>query len=142
VTETFIAVALIFGFARKLTYLVTIVTALFIWGIAEGFGGPYSGTSTDIGSAVMYAVIALALLVMSLQLGTSRYSVDHWIEQRVRWWHKVAEFGAHNHPAPGENRSAPLATPVTAATTSPDTTAGNNGSPASKDGRQHIGSIA
>jgi hypothetical protein len=63
--------------------MVTIVTALFIWGIAEGFGGPYSGTSIDIGAAVMYAVVALALLVMSLQLGTSRYSVDYWIDQRV-----------------------------------------------------------
>jgi nitrite reductase (NO-forming) len=112
VLETTIALALILGFARKTTYIVTIVSALFIWGVAEGFGGPYNGASTDIGAAVMYAVVAVSLLVGSLQFGASRYSVDYWIEQRVSWWHKVAEFGAHNHPAPGENGHAPLDTAV------------------------------
>lgn len=112
VLETVIALALIFGFARKTTYIVTIVSALFIWGVAEGFGGPYNGASTDIGAAVMYAVVAASLLVGSLQFGASRYSADFWIEQRVSWWHWVAEFGAHNHPAAGENGSAPLDMPV------------------------------
>ncbi len=127
--ELVIALALIFGFARKVTYLVTIFAALFIWGIAEGFGGPYSATSTDIGAAVMYAVVALALLVLSLQCGPSRYSVDYWIEQRVSWWHWVAEFGAHWHPSPSEEEAAPLAPPVVpVATTAPDTAAGGNGS--------------
>jgi uncharacterized membrane protein YphA (DoxX/SURF4 family) len=112
VLETVIALALIFGFARKTTYIVTIVSALFIWGVAEGFGGPYNGASTDIGAAVMYAVVALSLLVGSLQFGASRYSVDYWIEQRVSWWHQVAEFGAHNHPAAGENGSGPLSRPA------------------------------
>jgi nitrite reductase (NO-forming) len=112
VLETVIALALIFGFARKTTYIVTIVSALFIWGVAEGFGGPYNGASTDIGAAVMYAVVAVSLLVGSLQFGASRYSVDYWIEQRVSWWHQVAEFGAHNHPAAGENGSGPLSRPA------------------------------
>ena len=67
--ETLIAFALIFGFARKVTYIATIFTALGIWAIAEGFGGPYNATSTDIGAAVMYAVVALALLVLQLQFG-------------------------------------------------------------------------
>jgi nitrite reductase (NO-forming) len=130
VLETGIALALIFGFARKTTYIVTIVSALFIWGVAEGFGGPYNGASTDIGAAVMYAVVAVSLLVGSLQSGPSRYSVDYWIEQRVSWWHKVAEFGAHNHPAARENTPAPPATqvvPVVVAVS--DTAADRSGSP-------------
>ncbi len=98
VLETLIAVALILGFARKITYIVATITALGIWSIAEGFGGPYTASSTDIGAAVMYAVVALALLVLSLQCGPSHYSVDHLIEKRVRWWHWVAEIGARNHP--------------------------------------------
>jgi nitrite reductase (NO-forming) len=132
--ELVIALALILGFARKVTYIVTIFSALFIWGIAEGFGGPYSATSTDIGAAVMYAVVALSLLVLSLQCGPSRYSVDYWIEQRVSWWHWVAEFGAHWHPAPGEQEAAPLAPPpltppvVPVASTSPGTSSSGNGS--------------
>jgi nitrite reductase (NO-forming) len=116
VLETVIALALIFGFARKLTYIVTIFSGVMIWGIAEGFGGPYSGTSTDIGTAVIYAVVAAALLVLS-QYPSSRFSVDYLLEQRVSWWHRVAEFGKHNHPATDETgpapetRSAPLAPP-------------------------------
>jgi uncharacterized membrane protein YphA (DoxX/SURF4 family) len=115
--ETLIALALILGFARKLTYLVTIVTGVGIWAVAEGFGGPYTATSTDIGTACIYAVVALALLVLSLECGPSRLSVDHLIEKRVSWWHWIAEVGAHNHPAPvaherpalpGPNRPAAL----------------------------------
>jgi len=49
---------------------------------------------------VMYAIVAISLLVLSLQCGRSRYSVDYYIEKKVSWWHWVAEFGAHNHPAP------------------------------------------
>jgi nitrite reductase (NO-forming) len=109
--ETLIALALIFGFARKLTYIVTIFTALMIWAVAEGFGGPYTASSTDIGAAVMYAFVAAALLVLSLQCGPSRYSVDHYIEKRVSWWHWVAETGAHNHPAPSERAPAPATPP-------------------------------
>jgi nitrite reductase (NO-forming) len=111
VLETAIALALIFGFARKLTYMVTIFSGVMIWGIAEGFGGPYSGTSTDIGTAVIYAVVAAALLVLS-QYPSSRFSVDYLLEQRVSWWHKVAEFGKNNHPVADEPSAAPLTAPV------------------------------
>lgn len=110
--ETLIAVALIAGFARKTTYIVTVATGLGIWAVAEGFGGPYTATSTDIGTAVIYALVALALLAISLQCGTSRYSVDYYLEQRIPWWHKVAEIGAHNHPAPRDQRRKPLSTPA------------------------------
>jgi len=111
VLETLIAAALILGFARKLTYFVTILTGVGIWSVAEGFGGPYTANSTDIGAAVMYAVVALGLLVLSLQCGPSRYSVDYYLEQRVNWWHRIAEIGAHNHPAqPPETQAPGLAT--------------------------------
>jgi nitrite reductase (NO-forming) len=111
VVETLIALAIIFGFARKVTYVVTILIALLIWGVAEGFGGPYSASSTDIGAACIYAVVGFALLVLNLETGSSRYSVDYLIEKRVSWWHWIAEFGAHNHPAPGE-RARDLPTPA------------------------------
>jgi nitrite reductase (NO-forming) len=109
--ETLIALALILGFARKVTYIVTIISGLIIWAVAEGFGGPYTASSTDIGAAVIYAWVAFGLLMLELQAGTSRYSVDYYLEQRIPWWHKVAEFGAHNHPAPGEQAGKPLGPP-------------------------------
>ena len=40
-TETYLALGLITGSARKLTYSLGIVYGLFVWSVAEGFGGPY-----------------------------------------------------------------------------------------------------
>lgn len=90
-TETVIALALILGFARKLTYIAAILFSLLIWATAEGFGGPYTGRSTDVGTAIIYAVVFAALLALNYEAGPSRFSVDHLIEQRVPWWHLVAE---------------------------------------------------
>jgi nitrite reductase (NO-forming) len=117
VIETLIAVALIFGFARKITYIVSALTAIGVWAVAEGFGGPYTSTSTDIGAAVIYAFVSAALLALSLQCGPSRLSVDYWLEKRISWWHWVAEFGAHNHPAPVKKAPAPLKQPGRPVTT-------------------------
>jgi nitrite reductase (NO-forming) len=89
--ETLLAAAVIFGFARKCTYTGGAIFSLLIWATAEGFGGPYSSSSTDIGSAVMYAVVFLGLLVIDHEAGASAFSVDHWMEQRLSWWHRVAE---------------------------------------------------
>ena len=89
--ETLIAVALILGFARKVTYISGAVFSLLIWSTAEGFGGPYTAQSTDIGTGIIYALVFVALLVMAAQFGPSRYSVDALIERRVPWWHRIAE---------------------------------------------------
>ena len=91
VTETLIALALIAGFARKLTYGAAIVFSLLIWATAEGFGGPYTSGAADIGTAIIYAVVFAALLALSYYAGTSRYSADYYIEKKVSWWWKVAE---------------------------------------------------
>ncbi len=91
VTETLIAVALILGFARKVTYIGGAVFSLLIWSTAEGFGGPYTARSTDVGTSLIYAVVFLSLLAISAQLGPSRYSVDALIERRWPGWARVAE---------------------------------------------------
>ena len=46
--ETLIALALIFGFARKLTYISAVGV---LWATAEGFAGPYTSGASDIGTA-------------------------------------------------------------------------------------------
>src|SRR5438105_928011 len=80
-TETAIAVFLIFGFLTNLTCLVGILLSLGIWSVAEGFGGPYQlGDSTDVGTALPYALIFAALLA----IGASRYySVDQQLTPRL-----------------------------------------------------------
>ena len=116
VIESLIAVALIAGFARKITYILVVITGLGIWAVAEGFGGPYTSSSTDIGAAVMYAVVALGLLALNYEAGPSRFSVDYWIEQRVSWWHRIAEVEGP------KRKRVPVASPQLQITQAPVTT--------------------
>jgi nitrite reductase (NO-forming) len=90
-TETLIAVALIAGFARKLTYISAAAFSLVIWATAEGFGGPYTSGSSDIGTGVIYAVVFAGLLALSAYAGPARYSADYYLEKKISWWWKVAE---------------------------------------------------
>ncbi len=60
-TETAIALSLIFGFLTHITLATSIVFSLLIWSVGEGFGGPYAAGSTDMGCAVIYAFVAAAL---------------------------------------------------------------------------------
>jgi uncharacterized membrane protein YphA (DoxX/SURF4 family) len=92
VIETLIAVALIAGFARKLSYILAAVFSLLIWATAEGFGGPYTSGATDIGTSIIYVVVFLGLLTLAYYAGPDRYSVDHYLEKKVSWWWIVAEL--------------------------------------------------
>ena len=109
VIETLIAVALVIGFARKLTYLSAIAFSLLIWGTAEGFGGPYTSGASDIGTAVIYAVVFAGLLTLSYYAGTARFSADYYLEKKISWWWRVAET---RRPAPAQ---APAVASVTSA---------------------------
>jgi len=97
--ETLIALALIAGFARKVTYLSAIGFSLLIWGTAEGFGGPYTSGASDIGTAIIYAVVFAGLLTLSYYAGAARYSADYYLEKKISWWWRVAEM---RRPAPAE----------------------------------------
>jgi uncharacterized membrane protein YphA (DoxX/SURF4 family) len=113
VIETVIALALIFGFARKSLYIIGALFSVTIWGTAEGFGGPYGASSTDIGAAVMYAVVFMGLLALNYEGGPSRFSVDYLLEQRVSWWHRIAEVEGRRHTGELLNRGP--VTPITPA---------------------------
>lgn len=90
--ETLIALALIAGFARKTTYLAAIVLSMLIWSTAEGFGGPYTSGASDIGTAVIYAVVFAGLLALSYYAGPARYSADYYLEKKISWWWRLAEM--------------------------------------------------
>jgi nitrite reductase (NO-forming) len=107
--ETLIAVAVILGFARKLSYSAAIIFSLLIWGTAEGFGGPYTSGAADIGTAVIYAVVFGGLLLLSYYAGPARYSVDYYLEKKVAWWWRVAEF---RRPAPAPSVAQPAQAPT------------------------------
>jgi nitrite reductase (NO-forming) len=90
--QTLIAVALIAGFARKITYIAAIAFSLEIWGTVEGFGGPHTSGASDIGTAVIYTIVFAALLALNYYSGPARYSADHYMEKKVSWWWKVAQM--------------------------------------------------
>ena len=114
VAETLIALALIAGFARKATYLAAIALSLLIWATAEGFGGPYTSGASDIGTAVVYAVVFAGLLALSYYAGPARYSADYYLEQKITWWWRVAEL---RRPAPALAAATPAAEAIEQAAT-------------------------
>jgi nitrite reductase (NO-forming) len=93
VLETYLAVALMIGFARKPTYLLGAVYTALIWATAEGFGGPYvPGASTDVGAAIVYTLLFAVFLVHDAGAGSGRFSVDSVLERRFPAWRRVAEL--------------------------------------------------
>jgi len=112
VLETLVALAIIFGFARKFTYISSAVFGVVIWAVAEGFGGPYMSGSSDIGTAIIYAVVSMGLLALCYYAGTSRYSVDYYIEQRISLWWRVAEVGPPAPSAPKPSTVVPSPAPT------------------------------
>lgn len=77
--ETAIALGLIFGAFTRLAIIGGILMALAIWTTAEGFGGPYAPGSTDIGAAIIYVIVFVALW-----LGKSwrYYSIDRFLSKK------------------------------------------------------------
>jgi thiosulfate dehydrogenase (quinone) large subunit len=94
VVETLIALALLLGVARRAAYLFGALWSLAIWVIPEGFGGSFLAGATDIGTAVMYTFLFLALYSLeTLPAATGAWTLDRRLERRITWWHKLAEPG-------------------------------------------------
>jgi uncharacterized membrane protein YphA (DoxX/SURF4 family) len=93
VAESLLALALLVGFARFLTYAFGLAFSVLIWGVAEGFGGPYGQGSVDVGVAIIYALVFAALLALDYGQGPDPLSVDAYLERRITWWHRIAEVG-------------------------------------------------
>ena len=79
-SETAIAIGLIFGLFTRTALIGGMAMSLVIWSTAEGFGGPYVSGSTDIGSAIIYFLLLSALLI-----GKSwrHYSLDSILHRRL-----------------------------------------------------------
>jgi len=91
IIESLIAIALVFGIARRTTYLSATVFSLLIWAIPEGFGGPYTATSTDIGTGIIYAIVFLSLFGLDRLAVKSAWSLDNYITKALPWWSVLAK---------------------------------------------------
>ena len=83
ISETALAVGLIFGVFSNLTNLGGILLAVVIWSSAEGFGGPYVPGSADIGSAIIYALVFAALFMSNAGLVMG---LDRWLTPKLGRW--------------------------------------------------------
>ena len=87
IAETALAVALILGVFSHLTYVAGIMLTLGIWSTAEGFGGPYTAGSVDIGAAIIY-VFVFALLFLTC---AGQYlGLDRALAPRLGRWNVLA----------------------------------------------------
>jgi nitrite reductase (NO-forming) len=93
IVETAIALALLTGFARKTLYVAGAVFSLLVWSTAEGFGGPYTVGANNMGTAISYVLIFVALIAINTH-GRSPYSLDYLIEKRWPRWRRVAEWSS------------------------------------------------
>ena len=62
-SESALAVALLLGIFSNLAAMGGVLLTLGIWSTAEGFGGPYKVGSTDVGTAIIYAFVFVALFL-------------------------------------------------------------------------------
>ncbi len=86
VSETAIAISLLSGLFTEIGIFGGIAMTLVIWSTAEGFGGPYVAGSTDIGAAIIYAIVFIALWFGKCW---RYYSIDSIIKDKLPslYWH-------------------------------------------------------
>ena len=80
ISETALAISLLFGLFTELGIVGGIALSFVIWSTAEGLGGPYIAGSTDIGAAIIYIMVFVALW---LGRCWRYYSIDPYIRKRV-----------------------------------------------------------
>jgi nitrite reductase (NO-forming) len=94
IIETAIALCLLTGFARRTVYVIGALFSLLVWSTAEGFGGPYTAGANNMGTAISYVLIFIALIGIDTLGGRSPYSLDYFIERRWPRWRRVAEWSS------------------------------------------------
>ena len=83
---------LVLGLFRKVAYVGGFFFSLLIWSVGEGFGGPYTAATTDIGAGIIYALGFLFLILVNATYGPSKHSLDHLIERKWGTWKRMAEI--------------------------------------------------
>lgn len=81
--ESALALALLVGVLTNLAYLGGVLLSLGVWSTAEGFGGPYQPGSADIGAAIIYVLVFVALFLTSAGF---YFGLDRYLTPRLGRW--------------------------------------------------------
>ncbi|WHZ20789.1 MAG: Multicopper oxidase [Rhodanobacteraceae bacterium] len=98
IIESLIALALLLGIGRKTLYVLGALFSLLVWSTAEGFGGPYTVGATNMGTAISYVLIFIALIGLDYRAGFVPYSLDYLIERRWPKWRLISEWSRDTTP--------------------------------------------
>lgn len=93
VIESMLAVGLIAGFGRRLLYIGGAMWSLAIWSVPEGFGTPFIPGATDIGTAIMYAILFAALYFLESAANPTMLTVDSRIQRHHPRWRIIGQPG-------------------------------------------------
>lgn len=97
--ETAIALGLLLGFARRITYFAGALFSLLIWSTAEGFG-PYTSGATNVSPALVYVLVFITAALFEHLLGPNPYSVDYYIERVYPRWASLVEWAPKRSAQP------------------------------------------
>jgi uncharacterized membrane protein YphA (DoxX/SURF4 family) len=95
-SETALAISLIFGICVNLSTICGVLFTFVIWSVPEGFGGPYKAGATDIGTAIIYLFVFVALFLSQAGM---RFGVDRRLTPWLGRWGWLASGPVA--PAPG-----------------------------------------
>ena len=91
--EMVIAVGLLLGLFRRPIYLLGLGFSLLVWSTADGFGGPYVIGTANLGPALVYALLFVALISLERQQGPNPYSLDFYLEKAFPRLRRFTESG-------------------------------------------------
>lgn len=90
--DTLVALGLLLGLVRRWIYVIGGGFSLLIWATAEGLGGPYVAGTSNLGPALAYVLVFVALIIFDRLEGRTPYSLDYYLEERWAWWWRWAEW--------------------------------------------------
>jgi len=81
--ESAIAIGLLLGLLSNLAYAGGVLLSFVIWTVPEGFGGPYTAGSTDIGTGIIYIFVFVGLFLLS---AGQYYGLDKRVRSKLGRW--------------------------------------------------------
>jgi len=93
VVETALALGLLLGVGRRVLYLGGAVWSILVWSVPEGFGTPFTPGATDIGTAIMYAILFAALYSLESTANPTVFTLDSRVQKRHPHWAIIGQPG-------------------------------------------------